>query len=543
MVGDTYTYYRDPSKDIQSEVPDTTKPKFDVVTIESDRSATWTWVDKPTSVFYISANDVGLGNIDGTISGNCTSGTSFPSSPVNYLVHYKTDENKIYRYYNGSWIHSRSLPIAIVNGSSGITSIDQVFNGFGYIGSTVFALPGVKGLIPNGRNADGSLKNTEVSITQVTTWFNNNYTFTNFQLGILNNSLTVGQYTYNQETNTTSENRCIVGNISGTSGRVDSISIKTAFHAVDWNDLEDKLNHFNNPFSLLDYKWSEYALSNASWLLSNGQFNSGATYPAVYELLLKIKNGTETKDGVSVKLSTEAYTDTDFVVNTADTTFRLPIKVKLASGNAVVGNGMTLGLTDGTNNIGLMSPASGSASGLSVTIDAYGKSVGTSQSASSLDVRKTKGITTDPTKSGIETSSSGLKLYFYVGETIQDANVIAASQVLTKVANGIDRTSATDRETVVGWGMPDYSAGIDIKSQTNAGYTAPSKGFIVFYSKQGTQAHTLKINDNVISTGASSGNTYDCTYCLPVEKGDVFKYSVAVSYVDSAYFFPLKGVN
>ena len=45
---------------------------------------------------------------------------------------------------------------------SGFTSIDQVFNGFGYIGSTVFALPGVKGLAPNGRNADGSLKNTEV---------------------------------------------------------------------------------------------------------------------------------------------------------------------------------------------------------------------------------------------------------------------------------------------------------------------------------------------------------------------------------------------
>ena len=57
----------------------------------------------------------------------------------------------------------------------------------------------------------------------------------------------------------------------------------------------------NNPFSLLDYKWSEYELNNASWLLSNGTFHSGATYVAVYELLLKIHNGTETKDGVSVK--------------------------------------------------------------------------------------------------------------------------------------------------------------------------------------------------------------------------------------------------
>lgn len=189
----------------------------------------------------------------------------------------------------------------------------------------------------------------------------------------------------------------------------------------------------NNPFSLLDYKWSEYELSNTSWLLSNGQFNSGATYPSVYELLLKIHNGTETKDGVSVKLSTEAYTDTDFVINTANTTFRLPIKVKLASGNRVVGNGMTLGFTDGTNNLALKS---NSTDGVEDDKALYGKSAGTTSSSAGTGVNTAGlGITTDPTKSGIETSSSGLKLYFYVGETIQDANVIAASQVLTDVAN------------------------------------------------------------------------------------------------------------
>lgn len=189
----------------------------------------------------------------------------------------------------------------------------------------------------------------------------------------------------------------------------------------------------NNPFSLLDYKWSEYELNNASWLLSNGAFHSGTVYKAVYELLLKIKNGTETKEGVSVKLSTEAYTDTDFVINTADTTFRLPIKVKLASGNAVVGNGMTLGLTNGTDNGGLITPNVEGARALAA-VNAYGVDV--SSSAKTVDdiVNGNVGVTTDPTKSGIETSSSGLKLYFYVGETIQDANVVVASNVLNQLA-------------------------------------------------------------------------------------------------------------
>ena len=290
----------------------------------------------------------------------------------------------------------------------------------------------------------------------------------------------------------------------------------------------------NNPFSLLDYKWSEYELSNASWLLSNGAFHSGTVYTAVYELLLKIKNGTETKDGVSVKLSTEAYTDTDFVINTADTTFRLPVKVKLASGNRVAGNGMTLGLTDGTNNAGLVNV---SGSGLSSRINAYGSATGKQNSGNSLDTYVSWGITTDPTKSGIETSSSGLKLYFYVGETIQDANVIAASQVLTKVANGIDRNVATDRETVVGWGMPDYSAGVSKSNNTQ--YTSDKDGFLYAYGYTQNAIIRVTINGINMSIGGR-GDIYGGAVCafIPISKGDTYKFEGNVSAIT---FYPCKG--
>lgn len=204
------------------------------------------------------------------------------------------------------------------------------------------------------------------------------------------------------------------------------------------NAAEELSKNLNNPFSLLDYKWSEYEITNASWLLSNGQFNSGATYISVYNLLLEIYNGTTTKAGVSVKLSTEDYTDTDFVLNTTDTTFRLPVKVKLASGNAVVGNGMALGWTDGTNNGGASSSSNDSS--VRVYKGSWGLSVGDRAGSGDLNHSKVTGITTDPTKSGIETSSSGLYLYFYVGETVQDANVIVASNALTDIANIGSRT-------------------------------------------------------------------------------------------------------
>ena len=83
---------------------------------------------------------------------------------------YDIKNNIIKHTNNGSdWTIGFSLPLCIATGNNNgiVTSIDQVFNGFGYIGSTVFALPNVKGLIPNGRNEDGSLKNIEYTTQNV----------------------------------------------------------------------------------------------------------------------------------------------------------------------------------------------------------------------------------------------------------------------------------------------------------------------------------------------------------------------------------------
>ena len=195
----------------------------------------------------------------------------------------------------------------------------------------------------------------------------------------------------------------------------------------------------NNPFSLLDYKYSEYELNNLSWLRSEGQYNSKAVYPAVYDLLLKIYNGTETKAGVSVKLSTEAYTDYDFVLNTADETFRLQLKVKQKFLNAindnmpVVGTGKALGVTDGTNTLSWASDVSGTRHPACTD---SGVKVGSARNTKAGPIRSNValGITTDPTKSGLiakvsQSEVSGLYLYFYVGETVQNANLVNIGRI------------------------------------------------------------------------------------------------------------------
>lgn len=290
----------------------------------------------------------------------------------------------------------------------------------------------------------------------------------------------------------------------------------------------------NNPFSLLDYKWSEYELNNASWLISNGAFHSGTVYKAVYELLLKIKNGTVTKDGVSVKLSTEEYSDTDFVINTADTTFRLPIKVKLASGNAVCGNGMTLGVTDGSRLMGLGTQAA-SGGPFNGREGMYGTNVGTNTTQGLTAIANNSiGITTDPTKSGIETSSSGLKLYFYVGETIQDANVIAASGVLSAVTDGVKKSSVTDRETVVRWGMPDYSTAVVV----TAPYIATYPCWFIGYSVASAGTNQI-VYVNGVAVAREAGD-YACTQ-IPLDIGDVV--TISAGSIDTMSICAMKGAN
>lgn len=162
---------------------------------------------------------------------------------------YDTTTNKIGFYNSGGTLQSSdwSFPIAIVStNNNGIaSSIDQIFNGFGYIGSSIFALPGVKGLIPNGRNTDGTLKNVAWTSSQVIV-----RTFANaaknalFFDGSAFAILTFKLYEYKEPENINWDNygqqkyiTTYIGLLSTTTGGVIThFNPKTDFHAVDYND-------------------------------------------------------------------------------------------------------------------------------------------------------------------------------------------------------------------------------------------------------------------------------------------------------------------
>lgn len=86
-----------------------------------------------------------------------------------YMMWFDTANQAVYTYGNdpssGLLVSLPFAKITVTNGA--ISSIDQVFNGAGYIGSSVFVLPGVKCLVPNGFNEDGTLKSKLYTTTNL----------------------------------------------------------------------------------------------------------------------------------------------------------------------------------------------------------------------------------------------------------------------------------------------------------------------------------------------------------------------------------------
>ncbi len=235
----------------------------------------------------------------------------------------------------------------------------------------------------------------------------------------------------------------------------------------------------NNPFSFGDSKYTTIELNNLSWLRSQGQWNPKTTYPDYYDWVL-----TNANSNVDLfKLSTETYDDYDWVVNTDNETFRLPVKTKQApiqSGDiSVFGNGMSLGITNGTYNYGTQTGSGGYLGFFQAKSSLYGATNGTTGGTPDGSGQIAVGITTDPTKSGIKAiveEQTGLHLYFYVGETVQNANLIDAGRIADAVANVIPNNS----EVIAGYAMPSDQY-IDLTLEASGTtYTAPADGDICF---------------------------------------------------------------
>ena len=228
---------------------------FNPVTISSDKTRTET--SNGTFLLFLNRAETpwsGEPYLTSVLVSKSTSGTTDSLAGTTYHVWFDTTNNLIKRYGSDGNVVAGycCLPLCIFTVSSGaISSIDQVFNGFGYIGSLIFALPGVEVLAPYGRNTDGTLKSYYHKKLYVT--LRNNPGTSVIAINAVNGDFGVGSYKYDPVTNynyssgSISDRRCIIGQtVVDLSNKISSFTTKQAFHPIDYFEAANKFG--NNTF-------------------------------------------------------------------------------------------------------------------------------------------------------------------------------------------------------------------------------------------------------------------------------------------------------
>ena len=220
-------------------------PKFDYVDITSDRQLTITTGNASSKYMYVIQDNTYSRYFNRT---QCFSGATAPTGE-SYLLWYDTTNNLIKESQDGgvTWLDRKySFPVCLFSASgSQVTTIYQVFNGFGDIGSTIWLDKGVKYLVSNGKNEDRTLNNIEVTTHKVST-----STFTSTQTGTYsyvlgsNHNIYLGSGWYYDEVDNyvrtangaialvLFQNPKIVVN----AGKIESFEIKQPFRAIDYSD-------------------------------------------------------------------------------------------------------------------------------------------------------------------------------------------------------------------------------------------------------------------------------------------------------------------
>lgn len=198
----------------------------------------------------------------------------------------------------------------------------------------------------------------------------------------------------------------------------------------------------NDTIPLFTAQYFDFTPNNPSWLKAGTQQNSGGIYATAYNTLVNCL--TDNIYNIKVVDTANMTSGVDYSeywkVDQTNMTFITPTSISnKALTGAVVGNGMSIGLTNGSVNFSMLSYPSNAYLHPS---NAYGQPVGSDSTGATTGINNNKsiGITTDPTKSGmIAEESTTSQLYFKVANAVQNLELLDVGEVLEDVANKISR--------------------------------------------------------------------------------------------------------
>lgn len=139
----------------------------------------------------------------------------------------------------------------------------------------------------------------------------------------------------------------------------------------------------------------------------------------------------------------------------------------------------------------------------------------------------------------VQPPATEMYLYFYVGaynETaIQQTAGINASVINSKMDSDASNASSGAKNRMIGWIVPDYSAGVSV----NFPFTAPATGYIIGNVDNSSSNIALYINDVEVCLTSP----YDTFVNLMIDKDDVLTRERAFEGYNKLVFYPMKGAE
>ena len=269
--------------------------------------------------------------------------------------------------------------------------------------------------------------------------------------------------------------------IYGKSSKVQPQAIQYQYYIVLATNIQEVIPIVDeykaiNGYDLFDTKWSDKILENASWLRSNGQWNSGEVYKDAYRLLLESytsgKEETETVgetiigfrralNGMKITTDLTSYTSIlgetgtswYYVIDMERSMFILPqTDGFLQYSNDDVGKYNSAGLPNITGQVG-RSLTGAQHEGVTQRTGAFSDSYHSACAGahSYTDGRYAVHAVFDASKSNsiygnsetVQPNSVNGYLYFYVGDTLKNLAIIDTGKILEALANKVDKNGTS----------------------------------------------------------------------------------------------------
>ena len=429
---------------------------------------------------------------------SCSSGTLAQrptNTPTSSGLYYATDTQTMYNTsnYGSTWNSGTlTLPIAIATVSNGQFTSVTPFNGVGYIGTTLFSVPGLLVSIPNGRSSDGTLNNVTNPQTNVNFYTLESFARTEIFVGPTQLvAVSPNTYTYDFEQNKvltdTGDQRTIVkiGTVSNNGTTITGIDLDEPFAAVNYNQYVKDLSNINE---VLEDKAS---LSEPQTI--DGKYTFTKTIDIDDTLGMQINQALDTGGVTAWRVydatNSRQIRSLGFYANS-----KIYNRLSIVGGTGVEGY-LNFSMTDdGTMNIVL-----GGTSGVKEYLPSKG--------ANNASFATTKWVQRE------------------LGDYAQ---------------NDLSNISEKGIDTAVGWGIPDYSARVE-SSTALPSFTCDQDYLFIFVARRAAEMSgtlTIKIDNNLVAIITS--DDYAFAY-LPIyaRKGSVITTSYSNLTTASCTRFPL----